>query len=376
MIMGWPIPDVPEKSAIPALRYGRWFIVLVIMVVTGSLLALFIGRFDTYIPAFLYGALPAFLLWLCIFGIMLNRNDQSGASAYIWHQETQETKSQWQQWSREQLAVVGNVLLTPELEGINSVLGPLSEIPMFPQKGRSLWGSKQSLPSRLNFIDIELERQAIGYRHHLYTVYVLHSSALHRETIQSSVFNQWQLVPEFVPSIDKIKELNFDHEIKGFALILILQQWSENRPQKFSEFVSAQLICSPRFMRENKYSLLAGLGRMMPLSPENIHDDLDMLFDYNRLNMNDLKHVWLSGETENNAVVVSMYAESHQWLLPKKKPVHYVDLTFGPPGEQAFGVSLSMMVEAVRLTSQNQLIVYQKPKSSGWQCLITRELFS
>lgn len=374
--MGWPVPDIPEKSVIPAPRFGLWCIVLVVMVISASLLALFIGRFSTYTPVLFYGALPAFLLWLCIFGVALNRHDQSGASAYSWHEESLETKWQWQQWSREQLAVVGNVLLTPEADGINSVLGPLPEIPMFPQKARPLWGEKQDLSSRLSMIDTQLEKQAAGYRHHLYTIYVLCSSALNRETIQESVFNQWQLVPEFVGSVDKIKELNFDHQVRGFALILCLQQWPKNRPQKFSEFISAQLICSPGFISENRYSVLAGLGRMMPLSAENQADDLDMLFEYNRLDVSELQHVWLSGDTENTAVNVSVYAQSRQWQLPVKKPVHYIDLTFGPPGELAFAVSLGMMVEAARSTSQNQLIIYQPPQASGWLCLITRELFS
>lgn len=374
--MGWPIPDIPEKSATPAPRYVFWCTVLAIMVICGSLLALFIGRFSTYAPVLLYGVLPAFLLWLCIFGVVLNRHDQSGASAYAWHTETEVTKSQWQQWSQEQLAVVGNILLTPEVEGVNPVLGPLSEIPMFPQKARPLWGEKQNLSSRLSMIDAQLEKQADGYRQHLYTIYVLYSSGLHRESIESSVFSQWQLMPEFVASVDKIEELNFDHEVKGLALILCLQHWPENRPQKISELISAQLICSPGFIREHKYSLLAGLGRMMPLSPNNLPDDLDMLFDYNTLNVNDVEHVWLSGDTENTSVAVSIYAESHQWVLPKKKPVHYIDLTFGPPGDLTFALSLSMMVQAVRTTSRNQLVISQQPHSSGWLCLITKELFS
>lgn len=114
----------------------------------------------------------------------------------------------------------------------------------------------------------------------------------------------------------------------------------------------------------------------MPLTPNNLPNDLDMLFEYNTLNVNDVEHVWLSGDTENTSMAVSIYAESHQWLLPKKKPVHYIDLTFGPPGDLSFGVSLSMMVEAAKSVSRNQLIIYQKPQSSGWLCLITRELFS
>ncbi|EOY5383457.1 hypothetical protein ACP6OQ_003433 [Cronobacter dublinensis] len=374
--MGWPVPDIPEKSVIPAPRFGLWCIVLAVMIISGSLLASFVGRFNTYTPVLFYGALPAFLLWLCIFGVVLNRHDQSGASVYSWYEESQKTKWQWQQWSREQLAVVGSVLLTPEADGVNTVLGPLPEIPMFPQKARPLWGEKQNLSSRLSTINAHLEKQATGYRHHLYTISVLCSSALNRETIRAIVFEQWQLVPDFVGSLDEIKELNFDYPVRGVTLILCLQLWPENRPQKFSEFISAQLVCSPAFIREKKYSVLAGLGRIMPLSTGNLTDDLDMLFEYNRLDVNALQHVWLSGDTENTSVNISVYAQSRQWPLPVKKPVHYIDLTFGPPGELAFEVSLGMLVEAAITTSQNQLVIYQSPQDSGWLCLITRELFS
>ncbi|NCI16632.1 hypothetical protein EHJ07_09040 [Cronobacter muytjensii] len=373
--MGWPVPEIPEKSVIPAPRFGLWCIVLAVMILSGSLIASFIGRFNTYTPVLFYGALPAFLLWLCIFGVALNRHDQSGASVYFWHKESQETKWQWQQWSREQLAVVASILLTPEADGVNTILGPLAEIPMFPLKARPLWGKKQTLSLRLSMIDTHLEKQATGYRHDLYSVYVLCSSALNRETIRASVFNQWQLLPDFVGSLDEIKELNFDNPVKGVTLILCFQLWPENRPQKFSEFISAQLICSPRFISEKKYSVLAGLGRIMPVSAESLSDDLDMLFQYNRLDVNELQHVWLSGDTENTSVNISVYAQSREWQLPVKKPVHYIDLTFGPPGELAFEVSLGMLVEAAINTSQNQLVIYQSPQASGWLCLITRELF-
>lgn len=114
----------------------------------------------------------------------------------------------------------------------------------------------------------------------------------------------------------------------------------------------------------------------MPLAPGKLSDDLNMLFDYNKLNFNELEHVWLSGDAGDTSVDIALYADSHDWILPKKKPVHYIDLTFGPPGELIFGLSLSMMVEAASKTSQNQLIIYQKPQSSGWMCLITKELFS
>lgn len=374
--MGWPIPEIPEQSVLPPPRYSLWIIVLIIMLIIGAGAALFIGRFSTYIPILLYGVLPALLLWFCIFGVILNRYEQSGASAFAWHEESQKTKSQWQQWGRKQLAIVGNVLLTPEIDGIGSILGEQAKIPMYPQKARPLSGDKQTLPSRLNEIDDKLESQSSGYRHYLHTVYVLHSSALHRETIQSAVFGQWDLLPEFVSSIEEIDELSLESEIKGIILILCLQNWPNNIQQKSSELISAQLISSPEFINTHGYPVLAGLGRLMPLAPGNLSNDLNMLFYYNKLDFNELEHVWLSGETENTAVNIALYADAYNWILPKKKPVHYIDLTFGPPGELILGLSLGMMVEAARKTAQNQLIIYQKPQSSGWMCLITKELFS
>jgi hypothetical protein len=190
------------------------------------------------------------------------------------------------------------------------------------------------------------------------------------------VFKQWHITPNFISSAHEIDTLNFEAEIQGVCLVLCLRNWPENRPQKTSEFISAQLICSPEFVADTSYSILAALGRIMPSHPDELSSDLDMLIDYNKLAVGDIEHVWVSGCTENTAVNVCQYAETHRWILPKKKPLHYIDLTFGPPGEFAFELSLSMMVEAVKVTKKNQLIIYQESQSSGWMCLVTRELFS
>ncbi|MFZ4835373.1 hypothetical protein [Rouxiella sp. Mn2063] len=376
--MAWPIPKIPEQSVLPPPHYVRWVIFLVIMLIMGSLCALFIGHFSTYIPILLYGALPGLLLWCCIFGVILNRYEQSGISAFSWHEESQKTKSQWQQWSRKQLVVIGNVLLTPEVDGISSILGETAKIPMYPQKARPLWGGEHPLSVMLSELDSKLEEQAVGYRHYLNTIYVLYPSALHRERerVKSSFFKQWDLIPEFFSSIEDINEFNLESEINGVVLILCLQTWPNDIPQQSSEFISAQLLSSSEFIVTHQFTKIAGLGRIMPLTPEKLPDDLDMLFDYNRLNFNELEHVWLSGDSEDTSANIALYANSRYWMLPKKKPLHYIDLTFGPPGELAFGLSLSMMVEAVDKTSKNHLIIYQESQSSGWMCLITKELFS
>lgn len=373
--MAWPIPLIPEQSLLSPPRYGIWLVVLIVLVMIGTLSAMFIGNITTYGQLLLYGTLPGLLVWGCLFGTVLNRYEQSLAAVHAWYEETKQTKAQWRRWSRSQLAVVGNVLLTPEAAGMGAFLGRLEDIPLYPQKARSLFCASLSLSVRLHEIDGELERQFPGYRHHLHTVYVLHDTSLVQHSIRTAVFNQWDMQADYVSSIEQVPVLQQESEFTGVVLLLCLQHWADSMPKKFSELISAQLITSPTFAREQVVSVMSGLGRFMPVTPEKLSGDLNMLFDYNQLEKEQIQHVWLSGNTD---IVedLARYAETYHWILPKRQPVHLIDLTFGPPGELSFGISLAMMVEAVCKTSENQLIIGQTSQSSVWLCLVTKELFS
>lgn len=61
---------------------------------------------------------------------------------------------------------------------------------------------------------------------------------------------------------------------------------------------------------------MSGLGRFMPVTPEKLSGDLNMLFDYNQLEKEQIQHVWLSGNTD---IVedLARYAETYHWILPK-----------------------------------------------------------
>lgn len=374
--MGWPIPDIPEQSPLPSPRFSVWAAIMVIMVTMGSLLTLFIGNFSTYGPIFMYGTLPAFLLWVCIFGVALNRYNQSSAAVFAWGEESLETKRQWQRWSRKQLAIVGNVFLSPESDGVANILGDPSKISMYPKKIRPLSNKKQTLDAHLKSLSVELDTQVKGYQNQLYNIYVLKAGGLNTRAVHDAIYEQWDLFPEFVNSFEDVPCFNVDAEFNNLTLVICLQYWPNRMPQKSSEFIAAQLLCTPDFMVSQKYELQAALGRVMPVSIDTLTTDLTMLFDYNKLDVNHIQNVWLSGEAEKNAASIAKYADLNKWVLPEKRPIHYVDLTFGPPGEYAFEISLSMMVDAVRHSSQNQLIIYQKTPSTGWLCLLTKELFS
>ena len=75
--MAWPIPDIPEKKPLPVPRSWLWIIVLILMLIAGAISSLWVWNKATYAEVFFYGALPALLIWLCVFWVQLNRYEQS-----------------------------------------------------------------------------------------------------------------------------------------------------------------------------------------------------------------------------------------------------------------------------------------------------------
>ncbi|MBK5782589.1 hypothetical protein JKA56_28695, partial [Klebsiella pneumoniae] len=131
--MGWMIPVVPEISPLPKPNYRRWIILLIPILTIGGLCGLFIFNLVTYGDVLIYGILPTLFLWLCTMGVVINKYEQSVASCLAWNTEKEQIKEHWRKWSQKQLAVVGNVIYTPDGEGIDSLLGPLKDIPAYPQ---------------------------------------------------------------------------------------------------------------------------------------------------------------------------------------------------------------------------------------------------
>lgn len=373
--MGWPIPAIPEQVVLPRPRYGVWLSILAAMSIVGLLLTLFIGDISDYGQLILYGAVPALLLWMCFFGARLNRYQQSLASAHAWNMETQQTKTEWQQWSRRQLAIVASVVLTPEEHGIAELLDKQGNIPMYPQKARPLFGPLLDLSAHLTEVNQGLEHQCPGYRHHLRRIYLLHTNPIQEKTIIKAVTNRWGLLPERVATIEDIPQLQQQVQCNELFLLLCLQHWPNHTPQKSSEFISAQLITSPAFAHTQSLPIMAGMGRIMPLETGKLVDDLVMLFDYNQIDNNKLPHIWLAGETENTALDIATFTSDRKLDLPNKWPLHRINLSFGPAGELSFALSLAMLAEAISRTEQDQLVICQEPQQPGWLCLLTRELF-
>lgn len=374
--MAWPIPEIPEKKPLSRPKYWFWMTVLILMLITGAISGVLLWKATTYAEIFFYGALPALLVWLCIFGVVFNRYEQSLAAARAWSLETERTKDEWRNWSRQQLAVVGNVLFSPEEKGMATLLGELDKVPTYPEKARPLFNSPHSFPELMKETDRKLELQYPGYRHFLHSVYVFQPADGFDEFRNESVYQQWDLMPTAICSTESLASFYDTNSPEGLILILCLQDWPFQRTGQTSEFITAQLIASSTFARQHSLAVMAGITRLMPLEAGKLINELDMLFEYIQPDKQSLEYVWLSGAAEKTAEVLMQYAARHHWPLPEKRPLHSIDLSFGPPGEMTLPLSLAMLAEAASITGKDQLLVNQTPQQTGTLCLITRELYA
>lgn len=374
--MAWPIPEIPEKKTDPEPKYGLWMIILILLIVLGVIFSVEIWNVESYIKIIFYGILPGALIWLCFFGVMLNRYEQSLKASQSWKLETERTKDEWRKWSRRQLAVVGNVLYSPEEKGMEVLLGELDNVPAFPKKARPLFNSSQTFPALMSEIDTKLELQCPGYRHFLHSIYVLQTPEKINENRNAAIFQQWDLIPtsgDFKEILESFYDANiFD----GLILMLCLQDWPAQRIEEASEFISAQLIASPTFARQYSLPVLSGITRLMPLEKGQLNNELKMLFEYIQPDKENLEYIWLVGTTEKTAVEIMQYATRNTLPLPEKRPLHSIDLSFGPPGEMALPLSFAMLTEAASKTDKDQLLVYQTLQQTGTLCWISRKLYS
>lgn len=374
--MAWLIPDISDKKSLPPPGFWFWIIVLVLMLIAGAISSLWFWNKATYAEVLFYGVLPALLVWLCLFGVIFNRYEQSIVASRAWDFETELTKAEWRNWSRQQLAVVGNVFFSPEENGMEALLGELDKVPAFPEKARPLFNSPHSFPTLMKETDRKLEQQFPGYRHFLHSVYVYQSSDSVDKDRDELIFQQWDLIPNSIHSMEIVDSF-YDAKIAdGLVLMLCLQDWPPRRTGQSSEFISAQLLASPAYARQHSLPVIAAITRTMPLEAGKLNNELDMLFEYVQPDKQSLEYVWLLGTAEKTAAEIMQYANNHQWPLPEKRPLHSIDLSFGPPGDMAFPLSLAMLAEAANITGKDQLLVNQTSQQTGTLCLITRELYA
>ncbi|MCC8457055.1 MULTISPECIES: hypothetical protein [Photorhabdus] len=381
--MSWPIPEIPELKAVEPLRYWLWFIILLLILVIGTFVYAFLKNTTDFVHAAIYSSFPSFLIWLMLFGVVLNRYEQYCMAAYAWEDASAETRFQWQQWSRKQLAVVGNIILTPEPQGMASLLGDAKDIPVFPHKGRPLFSPTRDIQQLLDKIDQDLEKQCPGYRYFLRKVYIAESPAIDLRLYASRDFIQyqglisrkWKVRMEHIENRDEIDKLYDKETFDELVMVIAFQLWPTKYDREaYSEFVSVQLFSSVKFASEKKLNILANMGRALPSLPGEITKDLPILFEYNRIDKSSMRDLWVTGVTNNVLTELAMYSHEHSLNFSWENPIHLIDHTFGPPGPLSVFLTPAMLTEVVRLTNSDHIVINQLPEGNALLYLMTKEL--
>ncbi|NHB88430.1 hypothetical protein [Photorhabdus tasmaniensis] len=373
--MSWPIPEIPELKPVAPLRYKLWFIILLLILVAGTLVYTFLKDTTDFVHAALYSSLPSFLVWLMLFGAALNRYEQYCMAAYAWEEASAETRFQWQQWSRKQLAVVGNIILTPEQQGMASLLGDSKDIPACPHRGRALFSPLRDIPQLLDKIDQDFEKQCPGYRYLLRKVYLAESPSIDLSRYQELISQRWKVQRVNIANRDEIDKLYNEATFEGLIMVIALQLWpAKDDREAYSEFVSAQLFSSTKFATQKKLNILAGMVRPLPSLPGEIIKDLHVLFEYNRIDKNNMKHLWVTGITNKVRTELMIYSYDNSLSFSPENPIHLIDHSFGQPGPLSVFLTSAMLTEAIHLTNSDHIVINQLPEGSAVLYLMTKEL--
>lgn len=375
--MSWPIPEIPQLRVVAPLRYRLWGMILLLMLAVGTGLAMILRETSDFWQVVLYGSLPAFFGWLMLFGAALNRYERFCTTAQAWEAASEETHFQWQQWSRKQLAVVGNIILTPEPQGIAPLLGEQKAVPAFPDIGRALSVPSTDFRQLLAKVNADFEQQCPEYRQLLHTIYLAGAPSTELSHYSECVQQLWGLSLIQVENREVITSLYDKAAFEGLIMVIACQCWSATDGKKaYSEFLSAQLLSSPTFATRKKLNILAGMGRELPSLPGEIKKDFRMLFEYNRIDKSNMRHLWVTGVSQDELTELMMEGHDSPFHFAPENPVHFIDRTFGPPGPLSVFLTSAMLTEAVGLTNSDHIIINRLPEGNAILYLMTKELHS
>ncbi|WP_241826097.1 hypothetical protein [Photorhabdus khanii] len=68
---------------------------MLLILVAGTLVYAFLKDTTDFVHAALYSSLPSFLVWLMLFGVVLNRYERYCVAACAWEEASAETRFQW-----------------------------------------------------------------------------------------------------------------------------------------------------------------------------------------------------------------------------------------------------------------------------------------
>lgn len=367
--MGWPISGLTEYPQPKWLIWWRWGLLLLIFIATAFGITLYFGSWQADNERLFWLCsllLPAFI-WLIGLAVRINYYLVEARIREAWERTERENIAGWQTWSRMQLPVLAQALLTPEEKGIALLMGDPKNIPAFPKKSRPLHVSSpngaQSAGAFLEQIHQQLEDSYPDYRRNLATIYI--SPLLFTDkALTEAIYHQWDLYPQQTESYADLMAELFASPPDLPVMMLSSQYWKNGHKQQYSEMVSAQVVSSSQFIQQMNIKPVVWMGRIMRSAASTLNDDLQQLFSFNRLSTQDPLGIWLSGIDKQNTATLATFAYQRQLSLNPDNPFHLLDLSFAGAGPETGGTLPTVAGTAARMTGALQLSLCQPDKNS------------
>lgn len=357
--MGWDIPQLLNHQPIKKPPYRLLTIGFFLSILLSFLLTVVFYRGSDYLLFIFFTFIIPVFLWFIAFAYYLYSNISQHAYNDEITKVNQESTKRWQYWSKQQIPIFGSHVICPEKNVIPILTGNVEQIPLYPEKARPLFNLMSSKQPYwfLDEVMENLEQQCPHYRKYLTHIYIP-KELMEDDGLLDAIFERWDLrvepIMDYSVWITKLYE-----DIENIELSLILTcQYSDKIYHKHSKFISATLIGANSLIETKKLQEKSWLGRLM-VSDSELSSDLNQLFIYTQLPVQNIKDIWISGLDKQNRLELAIEINKLGIAKEYEQLQHDIDLTFAKPTKLTNYFALGMANACINALFRDQLIIIQ-----------------
>lgn len=347
MSMTWKIPEVAERA------YGKapsiWVCVVgyVVVQVAGILITVLTWEQGKSVISGTF-FLRALGIPLLVTGIICALNyveyERWIETTNWWNFLCRDERTRWRRWAQAHLPIIGSVVLTPEAELAERLLGLEGSVPMNPGKVMALPASELALgQSRIELILEQLVTPFVGYISrfagtHTFHIVLQSDSEQHLTELRAllrklevrdlDLVKISQAAPGTEPAM--IGQWLAGNPMPDFCLQLACQLHEEGKEPPYSEVAVGMLFASADIIARSKGKLKpqARLFRPIFAASDAVFDSLNTLLAAVQTPTERIKHLWLSRlpRPGHHATVAAVKDAGLQLAQ------HDVDHAIGKPG--------------------------------------------
>lgn len=365
--MGWPIPVFVEKPHPSSPKIWFWVLFFIVLQIIAIGIGIFILNYENPRKIVGFCVIPAILFYLLLYILVGLKYIGSFYLARYWNNKIDtEVIPEWKAWGQKKKAVIGNILISPEEEGLSSFFQ--DDTPWFPDQSRPLFFERYSVEELFYIVQEDLEAQCPDWEKYLKHICLVLPENINDDTLnlyKEAVYSVW---PDIHIQYQSAQNFFFDiyqQEQQELTLVLGVQLWNDlDHDPRYSEFITAQLITDIQYAQQKELPIIAQLGRSMPVTAFSLTQDIQEIFEYGGVEKKTLNQIWLSKEAQNLTAEVTKIAIDNQ-LPQNTKSLQYVDNVLGKTGYLGYLVSLALAIDKTKESQSSQFIINIPSFSKG-----------